>query len=214
MLETLKAMKDRLIVLNPEKDDLTDIFKQNVADEVADKIQAEVDEKYTFGKIPNEYWPLIEAIENRVTPEKFEEIAHIYECYGSIDEYVKGHYFKRPVDENGDPVEFGKMYMAFGEPRVLEAVSICGNGEFTAMFANGFSVLYEQGQCLKLPPEPDTQEKLNEDVCNETPASYCKKYDLNYFPGKCEDIPNTNMTAVVIARMHMLARQRKLDGVE
>lgn len=117
------------------------------------------------------------------------------EIQAEIDKY----YLPRPLFEDGEPVQIGDYVDLRREG--MRCVQITG---IEPWIVYGSSTSYQK-EPYKRPLEPDTQEKIDADVLNEDPISYCKKYELDYVPGR---------NAVIVMRKHLLARQRKLDGVE
>ena len=160
MLRSLERLRGGInVTLDVAPDEVT----QRIYCEIADDIQAEVDEKYIL----------------RDEVDKF--------------------YLPRPLFEDGEPVQIGDYVdlqregMRHVQVTDIRPWIVYGNSTF------------HQREPYKRPPEPDTQEKIDADLLL-TGREYCVKHGLDY--------EHQNVLSFVVARRDLLARQRKLDGVE
>lgn len=121
-----------------------------------------------------------------------------------IQAEVDKFYLLRPLFEGGEPADFGMEFVDWhGDARRIEEIT-WGSVRCRVSDEEGHSVLLEKHNRLSRPPEPDTQEKINDDNML-TPIVYCDKHGIAVRQGE---------SAGYIMRRHILARQRKLDGVE
>lgn len=128
--------------------------------------------------------------------EKGDQLAD--EIQAEVDKF----YLPRPLFEDGEPVQFGdRVSIHSGASTIcVSNITLWDNG---ACSVGGFkgSATSLDGGLLKR-PEPDTQEKIDADAILQN-ATYCIKHNIVY---------DANVETNV--RKHLLARQRKLDGVE
>ena len=126
-----------------------------------------------------------------------------YKIQAEVDKF----YLPRPLYENGEPVQFGSCYGRKGTfmKWPIDEIRLYDDGHFL-LAGKGTCCSYEPDERVCCPPEPDTQEKIDDDAALPN-FEYCKKFDLH-----CEEGDFVGMDYKM--RMHLLSRQRKLDGVE
>ena len=131
-----------------------------------------------------------------------EGIAFADEIQHEIDRF----YLPRPLFEDGEPADFGMEFVTgkgFAEkikhidfyPECVE-INLCG--AYTDW-------TYREDHPLRRPSEPDTQEQIDADA-KLSPFNYVRKFGLEDSGGWSGNVPTM--------LRHLLARQRKLDGVE
>ena len=129
---------------------------------------------------------------------------------GEIQEEIDRCYLPRPLFEDGEPVQFGDLiqgssHCKFDNRVRFDRIIYYDTGRVRLDVAGGDGCMLQIGQRLERPPEPDTQEKIDADLLL-TARDYCNKYGLSYaYP---------NESSFIVIRRDLLARQRKLDGVE
>jgi hypothetical protein len=124
---------------------------------------------------------------------------------------IEREYLPRPVFEGGDPIQFGDALDIDGRKFVLASIEYRSDDKMQLMNTEGQYTQPLHNREFKRYIE-DTQEKINKDakkpVCiyfngNVTPdCSQCVHYDDKSFSCEQDMIQD------------LLARQRKLDGVE
>ena len=133
------------------------------------------------------------------------------EIQAEIDKF----YLPRPLFEDGEPVQFGDLiqgssHCKFDNRVRFDRIIYYGTGRVRLDVAGGDGCMLQIGQRLERPPEPDTQEKIDED--SELSAQeYCEKRGIN---ASFDPDMAVGYYPEIAMRKDLLARQRKLDGVE
>ena len=135
----------------------------------------------------------LDVVPDEVTQKIYCEIAD--EIQAEVDKF----YLPRPLFEDGEPVQIGDYV-----DLQLEGMRHVQVTDIRPWIVYGNST-FHQREPYKRPPEPDTQEKIDADLLL-TGREYCVKHGLDY--------EHQNVLSFVVARRDLLARQRKLDGVE
>ena len=177
-------------------------LRELYADELADEIQAEVDEKYM---------PRVGAAYQMLADPKLDDDAvnsayEILKEYGTLDAYIDKFYLPRPLFEDGEPVQFGDEFIGdTGTKWKVQTISVFDTG--TVMIGDGgWRIRLESGDRLKRPPDPDSQEKIDEDYRNETNS---------LITDSGRGCMTRERALKYVERFdELMARQRKLDGVE
>ena len=164
--------------------------------ELADEIQAEVDEKY-MPRAGAAYQMLADP---KLDDEAVNSAYEILKEYGTLDAYIDKFYLPRPLFEDGEPVQVGDYVDLQCEGK--RRVQVTGI-EPWIVYGNSTS---HQKEPYKRPPEPDSQEKIDEDLMLK-PSDYCAKRGLDFrrHTGPISEWPD------IVMRKDLLARQRKLD---
>lgn len=120
-----------------------------------------------------------------------------------IQTEVDRFYLPRPLFEDGEPVQVGDYVDLQMEGKRRVQVT-----DIRPWIVYGSSTSHQK-EPYKRPPEPDTQEKIDADAMLK-PSDYCAKRGLDFrrHTGPISEWPD------IVMRKDLLARQRKLDGVE
>lgn len=127
------------------------------------------------------------------------------EIQAEIDKF----YLPRPVFEDGKPADFGDEFVTLkGAISTIYGFSVYRNRVEINPHGQCTDWTYEEGHSLRYPVEADAQKKIDSDV-NLHSESYCKKFGLEY-----SLLIGGDHHPSSVKMRHLLARQRKLDGVE
>ena len=123
-----------------------------------------------------------------------------------IQAEVDRYYLLRPLYEDGEPAGFGDEYIAARVPRKIEHIAFYDDDKKEIRSTDGTYHYLAKDERLKRLLAPDTQEQIDKDAYMYA-ERYCNNYHLSW------DSSNSEKSAAVVMRRHLLARQRKLDGV-
>ena len=160
---------------------------------------------------------MLKELENMAAMNEADLMEYVrdYRFIDEIQAEIGRYYLPRPLFEDGEPVQFGDLiqgssHCKFDNRVRFDRIIYYDTGRVRLDVAGGDGCMLQIGQRLPRPPEPDTQEKIDEDF-QLTVQEYCDKHgiDVSYDPDYVRD----DYTELLVRR-HLLERQRKLDGVE
>lgn len=119
---------------------------------------------------------------------------------------VKKWCMYKPLFGDDEPVQFGDRFTdgIADLDYTVEGMLFWRDGRCELFNRNGERTMFHFGDRVSRPSNPYTQEQIDADAKLDS-LDYCAKYSITYAGEE---------TASIAVRKHLLARQRKLDGVE